>query len=49
MCIVLPNQDSWGAHVNISGAGISTHAQNLDNARTLLDFMAGAEAQEITP
>ena len=45
--LVFPDQQGAGAHVNISGAGISTHAQNLDNARTLLDFMAGAEAQEI--
>ena len=33
--------------VNISGAGISAHAQNPENAKKLLDFLAGAEAQGI--
>ncbi len=47
-----PNQsgagaDGRGAHVNISGGGVTASAHNLDNAVKLLEFMVGDEAQRI--
>ena len=42
-----PNQDSRGAHVNISGAGVAKHAKNRANAVRLIEFLASKEAQEI--
>ena len=49
--VFFPNQDGAGddgrgAHVNVSGAGITMSAKNLDNAVKLLEFLTGAEAQE---
>ena len=40
-------QDGRGAHVNVSGAGVTMSARNLDNAVKLLEFLTGAEAQEL--
>jgi iron(III) transport system substrate-binding protein len=39
------NQGSSGVHVNVSGAGITTHARNPAGAQRLLEWLAGAEAQ----
>ena len=41
-----PNQNDRGAHINISGAGITRHATNRNNARKLLEFMVSDEAQK---
>lgn len=41
-----PNQDDRGAHVNISGAGVARHAPHPDEARALLEFLVGDEAQQ---
>ncbi len=41
-----PNQDNRGTHVNISGAGVSKHAPNKDNAIALLEFLASDESQQ---
>ncbi|MDP2225873.1 MAG: Fe(3+) ABC transporter substrate-binding protein [Moraxellaceae bacterium] len=40
-----PDQQGRGVHVNISGAGIVAHAKNAANARRLIEFLAGPEAQ----
>ncbi|HCB12174.1 MAG TPA: Fe(3+) ABC transporter substrate-binding protein, partial [Gammaproteobacteria bacterium] len=32
-------------HVNVSGAGVTAHAKNRDNAVRLLEFLAGDQAQ----
>lgn len=40
-----PNQDGRGAHVNVSGAGVTRHARNPEAARRLLEFLTGNEAQ----
>ncbi|MBS3956333.1 MAG: extracellular solute-binding protein [Clostridiales bacterium] len=40
------NQDDRGAHVNISGAGITANAPNRDNALALLEWLSGT-GQEI--
>ena len=43
--LLYPNQDDRGTHINISGAGVTKHAPNKDNAIKLLEFLAGDEAQ----
>ena len=45
MHVIFPNQNSRGAHVNISGAGISRYAPNFDNALLLLNYLSSQEAQ----
>ncbi len=46
MGIIFPNQNSWGTHVNISGAGMIKTSPNGRNAQRLLEFLATREAQE---
>lgn len=41
-----PNQQGRGAHVNISGAGVTRYAKNRDNAIKLLEFLVSPEAQQ---
>lgn len=41
-----PNQQGRGAHVNISGAGVTRYAKNRDNAIKLLEFLVSPEAQK---
>jgi iron(III) transport system substrate-binding protein len=36
-----------GVHVNVSGAGITTHAQNRDNAVRLLEWLSTPRGQEL--
>ncbi len=43
--IVFPNQDSYGTHVNISGAGVVTTSPNRDNAIRFLEYLTSDEAQ----
>lgn len=43
--IVWPNQDSWGTHVNVSGAGVLKHAPHRDAAIRFLEYLASDEAQ----
>jgi iron(III) transport system substrate-binding protein len=43
--IVFPNQESWGTHVNISGAGVLKHAPHRDAAISFLEYLASDEAQ----
>lgn len=43
--VIFPNQDDRGTHVNISGAGVTRHAPNKDNAVKALDYLAGEPAQ----
>ena len=40
-----PNQGGRGAHMNISGAGITTSAKHRDEAIKLLEFLSNDEAQ----
>ncbi|MFK7764549.1 MAG: extracellular solute-binding protein [Roseobacter sp.] len=42
---VFPNQDEFGAHMNISGAGVAANAPNKDNAVTFLEYLASDQAQ----
>jgi iron(III) transport system substrate-binding protein len=43
--IFFPNQGDRGTHVNVSGAGVTAHAPNRENAIRLLEFLVGEEAQ----
>lgn len=43
--VVFPDQNGDGAHVNISGAGVTKHAPNKDNAVKFLEYLSSAEAQ----
>jgi iron(III) transport system substrate-binding protein len=39
VAVFFPNQEGRGAHVNISGAGVTKHAPNRDNAVKLLEYL----------
>jgi iron(III) transport system substrate-binding protein len=43
--IIFPNQEDRGAHVNVSGIGVTAHAPNREHAIALMEFLAGEEAQ----
>ena len=43
--LVFPNQDGRGSHVNVSGAAVTRHARNRDNAIMLIEFLSGQFAQ----
>lgn len=45
--LFFPNQDGRGTHVNVSGAGVTAHAKNRDEAVRLLEFMASDEGQRL--
>ena len=40
-----PNQKDRGTHINISGAGVTKHSKNIENAKTLIAFLANDESQ----
>ena len=41
-----PNQDGRGAHVNVSGAGVTRSARNKTAAVQLLEYLVSVQAQE---
>ncbi|WP_424832542.1 Fe(3+) ABC transporter substrate-binding protein [Ruegeria sp.] len=43
---VFPNQDSYGAHMNLSGGGVAAHAPNKENAVLFLEYLASDQAQQ---
>ena len=43
--IQFPSQDAEGAHMNLSGAGVTVHAPNRDNAIKFLEYLASDQAQ----
>ncbi|KHQ54844.1 Fe(3+) ABC transporter substrate-binding protein [Mameliella alba] len=43
---VFPNQDSTGAHMNLSGGGVAAHAPNKENAIKFLEYLASDQAQK---
>ncbi len=45
--IFFPNQNDRGAHINISGAGVTKYAPNKENAIKLLEFLSGNDAQRV--
>jgi iron(III) transport system substrate-binding protein len=45
LALVMPNQATWGTHVNISGAGVLKNAPHRDNAVKFLEYLASDAAQ----
>jgi len=45
LAIFWPNQDTNGVHMNVSGAGITSHAKHKEAAIKLLEWLSGEEAQ----
>ncbi len=45
--VIFPNQADRGAHVNISGVGLTRHAPNRDAAIKFMEFLTSVEAQEM--
>jgi iron(III) transport system substrate-binding protein len=45
LALFWPNQDSSGVHINVSGAGITTHAKHPQAARELLEWLSSEQAQ----
>lgn len=45
--IVFPDQQGAGAHVNISGAGVSAYAKRRDEAIALLEYWVSEQAQRM--
>lgn len=45
VALFFPNQGTSGTHFNISGAGLTKHAKNKENAIKLVEFITGAESQ----
>ncbi|WP_424766855.1 Fe(3+) ABC transporter substrate-binding protein [Paenibacillus sp. sgz302251] len=45
--VFFPNQDTTGAHLNISGVGLTKHAKNKDNAIKLIEYITGKEGQTL--
>lgn len=41
------NQSTTGTHVNVSGAGVTTHAKNRANAIRFIEFLSSMEAQQM--
>jgi iron(III) transport system substrate-binding protein len=45
LTIIWPNQKGRGAHVNVSGIGLTAAAPNRDNAIALMEYLASEAAQ----
>jgi len=45
VAVIFPNQKSWGAHVNVSGAGVMKNAPHRDAAVKFLEYLASDDAQ----
>jgi len=43
---VFPNQDTVGAHMNLSGGGVAAYAPNRENAIRFLEYLASDQAQQ---
>lgn len=46
VAVYWPEQDGLGTHINISGAGVATHAPNPAAALQLLEFMVQQDSQQ---
>jgi len=47
MGVFFPNQNGNGAHINISGAGVTKYSKNKQNAIKLLEFLVSPKAQSL--
>lgn len=43
--VFFPNQETNGAHFNVSGIGLTKHAKNTENAIKFIEFMTNKDAQ----
>jgi iron(III) transport system substrate-binding protein len=43
--VFFPNQDDRGTHINVSGAGVTRHSPNPENAIRLIEFLVSEGAQ----
>jgi len=43
--VFFPNQETTGAHLNVSGIGLVKHSKNKENAVKLIEYLTSAEAQ----
>lgn len=47
VALFFPNQQTTGTHINISGAGLTKHAKNKENAIKFVEFLTSEEAQAL--
>ncbi|UZP66317.1 extracellular solute-binding protein [Desulfovibrio mangrovi] len=47
LAIFWPDQQGAGVHVNVSGAGITTHAKHKEEAVKLLEWLSSEDAQKV--
>lgn len=45
--VFFPNQSDRGAHINVSGAGVTKYAKNKENAIKFIEFLASKKAQKL--
>ncbi|WP_078551269.1 Fe(3+) ABC transporter substrate-binding protein [Bacillus alkalicellulosilyticus] len=45
--VFFPNQDTNGTHVNISGAAVTKHATNVENAIKFIEFLSSNDSQKV--
>ncbi|XID95577.1 extracellular solute-binding protein [Paenibacillaceae bacterium WGS1546] len=45
--VFFPDQQSHGAHLNVSGVGLAKHAPNKEAARSLIAYMVSKEGQSL--
>lgn len=45
--VFFPNQQTSGAHINISGAAVTKYSKNTGNAIKFIEFLASDEAQKL--
>ena len=45
--VFFPNQETTGTHINLSAAGVTRHAKNIEGAILFLEFLSGETAQGI--
>ncbi|WP_342077836.1 extracellular solute-binding protein [Yoonia sp. SS1-5] len=43
---IFPAQNAEGAHMNLSGGGVASHAPNKDNAIKFMEYLASDQAQQ---
>lgn len=47
LALFLPESSEKGVHVNISGAGLTKHAGNVDGAKKLIEWLSSKDAQKM--
>ncbi len=47
LSIFFPNQETSGAHINVSGAGVTKYSPNKENAVQFIEFLADVNAQRV--